>query len=532
MSKMEDLKDRAAGDGNGVRRVPPGFEAAAVKPGSAPIKQRTYEQLDGAEGRQVFFRPQRYLRADLGQVRATLRLTPAHGEPHDCEIIDISQNGVAFEWPRGVPVELGSVVPVLSVSFDEHEAYRGAARVGSVRESDGKIIAGASFIDSLMNVDDVLQLRDVKAHRGDARGLGLLQRPWRVAGHERFKSLVAEMSLFLADASHKLAELEASLPWNVVHGEQGSPARDELVNLVHVDFVAEFVRLSEEIDAALRTATAAERQPLKEFSRALLQQYLVQAPCWQRALRKPLGYPGDFEVMKFMYEDQFAGPTLFAKAVSLAGLWTRPGIAVRARKDLIRQRLSALIDAHAATGTPVKILSIAAGPAQEIFELLQERQAIPVPVQIVLFDQDRGALTYAYSRLKPLIDQRWAGTVSIVYLQDSIKRLLRDATIFRSFGAFDAIFACGLFDYLELPTAVTLAKNLHQNLLPGGMLYLGNMVPTQPNRWFMELHLDWTLIYRTHAEMLELARAAAPGVPSEIVEEPTGINPFVAIHHS
>ena len=230
-----------------------------------------------------------------------------------------------------------------------------------------------------------------------------------------------------------------------------------------------------------------------------------------------------------MYEDQFSGPTLFAKAVSLAGLWTRPGIAVRARKDLIKNRLSALIDEHAKTNTPVGILSIAAGPAQEVFELLQERQTMPVPVKIVLFDQDRGALTYAYARLKPLLD-RWAGTVSVIYLQDSIKRLLRDATIFRTFGAFDAVFACGLFDYLELPTAVTLARNLHANLMEGGKLYLGNMVPTQPNRWFMEQHLEWFLIYRTRAEMMDLARVAAPGARTEIVEEATGINPFIAIH--
>ena len=539
MATLEDAKEPVRAAAKEIRPERPRGPAYLPTPavghpvvaGPPPVKQRTYEQLDGGHGRQVFFRPQRYQQSDLGQVRAVLRMTaPQESEPRECELFDVSQNGVAFEWPRDVPVGLGAIVPLLSVSFDEHEAYRGEVRVGSVRKVSGKTIVGVSFVDSLMNVDDVLQLRDVKAFSEEAKGLGLLDRPWHVPGHERFKALVAELRLFLEDASKKLGELETTLPWNVVHGEHDSPARDELVRLVQAEFVSQFVRFSEEIDAALRAATAAERQPLKDFSRALLQDYLLQAPCWQRAFRKPLGYPGDYEVMKYMYEDQFAGPTLFAKAVSLAGLWTRPGIAVRGRKDLIKQRLSQLIDSRAAEGKPLQILSIAAGPAQEIFELLQERETMPVPVKIVLFDQDRGALTYSYNRLKPLVDQRWPDSVTIVYLHDSIKRLLRDGAIFTDFGTFDAVFACGLFDYLELPTAVTLARNLHSTLAPRGTLYLGNMVPTQPNRWFMELHLEWFLIYRTRAEITDMARVAAPDARCEIVEEPTGINPFIAIH--
>jgi len=513
----------------GSREAPTPVMGTPVAAGPKIVKVRSYESLDGGEGKQVFFRPQRYQRSDLGPIRAVLHMTLSGGELHECELFDVSQNGAAFEWPHELPVELGGIIPQLSVSFDQHEAYRGEARVGSIREVDGKRLVGVSFVDSLMNIDDVLQLRDVKAYSGEERGLGLRNRPWQIEGHDRFKSLVSELRLFLDDAQRQLNELEATLPWTVVHGEQESPARAELQRLCHAEFVAPFVKLSEGIDAALRTALPAERQPLKEFSRGLVHQYLLQAPCWHRALHKPLGYPGDYEVMKYMYENQFAGSTLFAKAVSLAGLWTRPGIAVRARKDLIKQRLSALIDSAANTGKPLQILSIAAGPAQEIFEMLQERQSVPVPVKIVLFDQDRGALTYAYNRLKPLVDARWANQVNVVFLHDSIKRLLRDPTIFHAFGSFDAIFSCGLFDYLELPTAVSLTRSLCANLAPGGRVYIGNMVPTQPNRWFMELHLDWYLIYRTRAEMMDLARVAAPGARMEIVEEQTGINPFISI---
>jgi extracellular factor (EF) 3-hydroxypalmitic acid methyl ester biosynthesis protein len=195
---------------------------------------------------------------------------------------------------------------------------------------------------------------------------------------------------------------------------------------------------------------------------------------------------------------------------------------------MIKRRLSALID-NAAPGSKVRILSIAAGPAQEIFELLQERTHMPCAVEVVLFDQDRRALSYSYNRLKRLVDSKWQSQVTLLHLHDSIKRLLRGATVFSGQGVFDAIYSCGLFDYLQLPTAVSLCTTLYSLLAPRGTLYIGNMVPGCQSRWIMELHLDWFLVYRERSEMLELARVAAPSAHIEIVEEETGVDPFVAL---
>ncbi len=64
---------------------------------------------------------------------------------------------------------------------------------------------------------------------------------------------------------------------------------------------------------------------------------------------------------------------------------------------------------------------------------------------------------------------------------------------------------------------------------PGGSLYIGNMVPESQSRWFMELHMDWFLVYRQRSEMLEIARMAAPDADLEILEEASGVNPFVML---
>ena len=503
----------------------------AVGSSSAPpeIRGRRYETLDGGQGREVFFRPQRYAQSELGPVRPVVRITLPGGDVQTCNLRDVSQNGVAVEWPDDTVADLGAILENVTVTFDDHEAYRGAARVGSIRAIDGKQIVGVSFIDSLMNVDDVLLLRDVKSWMGQgATGLGLKGLPWQVEGHDRFKGLVGELRVFFEDATKQLAAMEASLPAAVID-DADSPARAALVERIQREFVDEFVRYSEEIDRAARLASPEALRALKEYSHRLIQPYLLQAPSMQRALYKPLGYPGDYEVMKYMYENQFAGTSLFAKAMNLAILFTRPGQAVRYRKDMVKRRLGELLDARAGTGEPLRVLSIAAGPAQEVYELLRERETLPAPIEIYLFDQDKGALTYAYSRLKRMRRASWGDDVRIVYLHDSIKRLLRDPAIFQAHGLFDMIFSAGLFDYLEMPTAVTLTRNLAAYLAPRGALWVGNMVPTSPNRWFMEMHLDWFLIYRTRAEMMDMARLAAPDARVHIQDEPTGINPFVVL---
>jgi hypothetical protein len=504
-------------------------EELALAEGRPSVAPRNVEDLDGAEGREIYFRPQRYQPSDLGPVRTVVSIS-LDGNRYDCEMTDVSQNGVGFEWPADVAVEIGLKIPELSLNFDQHEAYSGAATVSSLRRIDGKLVVGASFVDSLMNVDDVIALRDVKSYASaGSGGLGLASAPWRVDGHNEFKALVAELRLFLEDAREHLTQVERVLPWDVVHGEGRSAARDALIARVRREFAEEFIRRSERIDAALRTVPPAAIPALKEYSQRFLQDYFIEAPCMHRALFKPLGYPGDYEVMKYMYENQFAGPTLFAKAVSLAILTTRPGDAVRFRKNLVRDRLSEVLDRAAPGDAPLRFLSVAAGPAQEVYELLKQRKTLPVPVEIVLFDQDKGALSYAYRRISPIVSARWSKSVSVTYLHDSIKRLLRDPTLFAKYGGFDVIFCAGLFDYLEMPTAVSLTRSLYGHLRPKGELYIGNMVPTSPNRWFMELNLDWNLKYKTHDDLLVMARSAAPDASVAIREEPSGVNPFVVL---
>jgi SAM-dependent methyltransferase len=496
-----------------------------------------YAALRGAEGRDVLFRPDRHPRAQLWPVGAAVELTLG-GRVHRPDVVDVSQGGVALAWQADLPIEVGAALPELSVSFDGHVGYRGGARISWLRRADGggakrsgthRTIAGVAFSDGTLDLDAVLELRQVREWRGrtGAAELGAASSSWRVAGHERFKALVAELALYLGDCEARLGEMERALPWSVVHGGGDAPARAALIERVRCEVAGDVVAYSAALDAALRAATRAERDALRAFSARHLHDKLMQAPWMHRARAKPLGYPGDFEVMNYVYGNPFSGATLFAKALSLSFLCTPAAEAVRTRKDLVKARLRALVDDRSG-GAPVRILSIAAGPAQELVELLQELPRGHRPVELVLYDQDRRALSFAQGRLRGLVRGTGAD-VRLVCLHDSIKRLLLGADAFSGEGSFDAVYACGLFDYLQTRTAVSLGRSLYGLLAPGGTLYVANMVPANPSRWFMELHLDWYLVYRETAELLDVGRAAAPDARLALLEEATGVNPFISL---
>ncbi len=504
-----------------VKLVEP--DAGSVAPLDPVTRVARYEELEGAEGRAVFFRPQRYAAADLAPLQGLLTVT-VDGEVKACPVLDVSQNGAAISWPRGAPPRKGKWLAAV-LRFDGHEAFRGHVRVGSSRESGGTTVVGLSFDNFLLDVDDILSLRSLKAWSEGAGSFRVGDRPWGVEGGERFQARVSEMRLLLEDGRERLDDLETQLSWHSLHGGP-NPVLASLERSLRAAFVPEFIRLSDAVDAEIRALPGAHRnEAAREWCLRHLQDFIMTSPACHRARVKPFGYPGDYEVMNFIYERWFEGSTLFARAVGLAFSETVCCQAVRYRKDLVKRQLKALLARRVGSREPVRVLSIAAGPAQELYELFQELDDVPVPLEIVLFEQDKNALAHAFRRLTPVVESRFPGRVRMLFLHDSIKRLLRDGSLFAPFGGFDLVYSCGLFDYLQQRTAVVLARRLAAVTHPGGQLLVANMVD-HPGRVMQEIHLDWHLIYRTREEILEIGRQAVPGAQVRILEEESGVNPF------
>ncbi len=492
--------------------------------------QDTSALTSGAFGREIYFRPNRYDPAALAPLDVRVQI-PALGESGEATLRNLSQSGLGVIWPTeaALPPE-GSALPGVRVVVDGRVVAELDAKVVSLQP--GRIVGlelqGALLrIDALLSAQKVAQVRErVRAEGGLAEG------PWTTVDADVFKGRISELRAYLESSREQFGQIEAELGWDVIHAPFGSESYDALTDLVSAEFVPTLMRVTAEIDAARRAIDPVHDRALMAYSRAQVFELMGATPWMRRALEKPLGYPGDYEVMRYIYERNFEGPTLFDKAVGLATLMTPAAAAVRERKNMILAELNGLIDNWTATDRPIRVLSVAAGPAQEVYELLRTRHHLPAPLEIVLFDQDANALAYAYGRIKTLVDTRWRGRVQVTFLHEGIRTLIKNPAMFEGVGEFDGVICCGLYDYLNHPVAAGLTAKLYSVLREGGSVWIGNMVPTNPCRWIMEHLQDWRLLYRTHEEMLAFAHDGVPGGDVRILEEPTGVNPFVAVRRA
>lgn len=236
--------------------------------------------------------------------------------------------------------------------------------------------------------------------------------------------------------------------------------------------------------------------------RAVLNPYLQRAEIHRRALHKPRGYPGDYLLMDYVYGAPLPPEDAFAQLLSRHFL-AQPG--PRAVRSRCAYLLSALQRSVRAARGPLRVLSVGAGPARELQELLR---ADPwCSVEITLLDRDSAALDHARSALCAL-----PGVSDPLCLALHVKEVLRGAL--RPHGPFDLIYAAGLYDYLRQGFAIDLTLGLLGLLAPNGELIIANLAcdPINPSRPFIEYAHDWFLLYRDEWEMRGLvgdSRASA-----------------------
>jgi hypothetical protein len=255
----------------------------------------------------------------------------------------------------------------------------------------------------------------------------------------------------------------------------------------------------------------------KRFTELIITPEFLAGPIWQRCYEKPLGYPGDFQVMNYAYSGRREGDTPYAKLLHGIGQDEMESIATRM---MTMQQIIAQTVAERPGDEPVRITSLASGPAQEIVNYLRLR-SLPRPAHFTLVDQDCHALSSAYHQTYPEV-VRLKGSARVECLHASFSQLLRTNHLFKRIGTQDLIYAVGLLDYLGERTARLLLSSLYKRLAPGGRLVIANVTDGRNAfLWPAEFVCDWSLIYRNRDDM----RRLTDGIDSpeiKITEDPNG----------
>lgn len=467
---------------------------------------RSYEDLTGAEGRQVFYRAPRYKAREVFH-----RAVPdAVIKDRLLKLNDFSLSGISIVAPsQERPVaELGEQVP-LTLRFGDIILHRSQGRIRRIEPAPFETLLGVELVDGVLDVPGViagyrraLMTRELKALRGDP-----------------LEAVAREYRLHCADTLHFLLKLRA-ITEDFSAPDNGLEARDaELLTLADETILPEWRRLwhrGNELVLPLM-GQAEQLQAAKRYTELVLTPAFEEGPIWWQSYRKPRGYPGDFELMSQVYEWQLRGETPYQKYLHRIGLDVAECIATR--MTMIKQAIAETV-LDKAGGGPARILSLGCGPAQEVVNYLKLRN-LPRAVAFTLIDQDGEALAQAYDDIFP--ELRRHGTNSVVNcLETSFAQLLRDDESMGPLPPQDLIYSVGLVDYLQLSRARRLAESLFKRLAPGGRLIIGNMRDVATgNQWPMEFICDWPVHYRSADDMRSMVEGL-PVAETEITVDPTG----------
>lgn len=218
-----------------------------------------------------------------------------------------------------------------------------------------------------------------------------------------------------------------------------------------------------------------------------------QDPFTYRAFAKPRGYAGDARMLDFIYQEsaiqeELTGASELGKEIYEYTSNTPASKAVRERRNIAKH----LIDEVATEVYRPRILSIACGHLNEA-KYARSVQDGCID-KFVALDQDPKSLS--------VVADSFADHPCILPTAGSVRQILKQQV---ELGDFDLIYALGLYDYLPQSVAQRLTSVMFSMLRPGGRLLIGNFVPHIRDVGYMEVFMDWRLIYRTPEEMLELS---------------------------
>lgn len=232
-----------------------------------------------------------------------------------------------------------------------------------------------------------------------------------------------------------------------------------------------------------------------------------------KAVLKPYGYSGDFEIIDNFYTYWVSSNPLFTNWDYLAQ--AQPASqAVRNRKKYFIAKANERY-AHS-SDKEYRVLDVGSGPGRDVLEFFKQNDGKNIrDVNIDCIDMDEHAIEYA-SQL-------------CVQYKSHINFHKVNAFRYRTEEKYDFIWSAGLFDYLNDAQFVFLLKRLYGLLRPNGMVIVGNFSVDNPSRDYIEA-ADWYLHHRTDEDLVRLAQEV--NIPEEkirIEREEEGINLFLVV---
>lgn len=170
--------------------------------------------------------------------------------------------------------------------------------------------------------------------------------------------------------------------------------------------------------------------------------------------------------------------------------------AIRNRLKLVKKEIKSAILQFSGQ-EEVRILSLAAGSAQAVIEVMSELPA-EVRVKALLVDIDPTALKYAKK-----LAEKYGVVDQIETIEASVAQVRRISRDFKP----NVIEMLGLLDYIPQQKAIRLVEKIRESLDPHGIFLTCNIAPNREMH-FLKYVINWEMIYRSPVDLEEVIAGA------------------------
>ncbi|MGE5785497.1 MAG: hypothetical protein ACM3ZE_12935, partial [Myxococcales bacterium] len=384
-------------------------------------------------------------------------------------------------------------------------------------------LVGVALLDGILDPDRLLSAKARTTVRSKADGVSEV---CQAQIGDEYRRTLAD-AVFLMNSYRSLLDAQEADLSRATTSSARARAGQEVLLAAETGFRDQFSGLRRALNQQSSDIPKGLRESYQNYTKALIHPAVLCAPAAYHCYKKPLGYPGDFMLMSYLYSEKARGDSLYAKLIHQVVVREEPlAHAVRQRKEFLLSRIRHAVLTDRERPDMPRILSLGCGPAQEIRELLLSSE--PSHVTITLIDQDRRCLEHVDHALS--VDGVPPHVLSsIQYLHLGLRQLLLRREFVDAVPPQDLIYSAGVFDYLGSRLAQRLAHWLYQRLRPGGQLVIGNVRRTKGVSWSLDYWMDWPLIYRSKEEMLAIAGLIADDCEREVAIDASGYTYMLVI---
>jgi SAM-dependent methyltransferase len=455
-----------------------------------------YDELKGSEGRKVWYRPPRYDAARLFPGRPPrVRL---HRNAYMLQNISLGGVSAVSKDAAATSPDVGEVI-ALEIEQGGVTIFASKARVCRSEQTVFGSRVALNLVDEFVDFDKLLN-RNAQAQ--------IATRTWSYG--QATTKVAAEYRAFCADVLSLLRSHNDIL----VRNSHAASAQlhhefdmDGAYRACESQLLPEWRQLwLQGNDFARAAMTDREiHDATKTVTELVLTPELRLGAIWDRSYAKPMGYPGDFQIMNQVYDWEQRGNNVYERLMHRLGLDVAE--CIKTRMEVVQQRIAEVVfaptsESKGGRSRPARIMSLGCGPAREVELFLKGVCNTDGHADFTLIDQEEDALRYASEKTYPQL-LRLGSRYSLQCLNMSFTDILRGTSGLNTLPPQDMIYSVGLLDYLTDRRATGLVHRLYDQLAPGGLLIIGNMNETAlSNLWPMEFLTDWTLEYRDEKQML------------------------------